>query len=118
MASVGSALLCSLLASFSADVSCKSILWLLPEPRDLSDRKLNALDFLVGLCVGCCCAEDVCCGEACWTWCGGAGGGWVFAVAILRAGGITTLSRVLATRGKRRSGFAMELNSADPCRGN
>jgi uncharacterized membrane protein YdcZ (DUF606 family) len=87
MASVGSALLCSLLASFSADVSCKSILWLLPEPRDLSDRKLNALDFLVGLCVGCCCAEDVCCGEACWTWCGGAGGGWVFAVAILRAGG-------------------------------
>ena len=55
MASVGSALLCSLLASFSADVSCRSILWV-PEPCDLSDRKLKVLDFL-GLWLGRCCAE-------------------------------------------------------------
>lgn len=57
MASVGSALLCSLLASFSADVSVKSSL-LLPAlllPAlfwDLSDRKLKALDFGRCLCGG------------------------------------------------------------------
>jgi hypothetical protein len=71
MASVGSALLCSRLAFFSADVSCKSILWLLPEPRDLAELKLKALGFL-GFSAGFCCAEcnwDACCGGACsWAW--------------------------------------------------
>lgn len=64
MASLGSALLCNLLASFSACVSRKSILWL-PELRDLSDLKLKALDFLAGLC---CAGWDwgVFCGRACW----------------------------------------------------
>jgi hypothetical protein len=68
MASVGSALLCSRLAFFSADVSCKSILWLLPEPRDLSDLKLKVLDFL-GFSAGFCCVEcnwGAGCGGACW----------------------------------------------------
>jgi hypothetical protein len=63
IANVGSALLCSLLASFSADVSCKSILWLL----DLSDLKLKDRDFL-----DCGAGRggseriwDACCGGAC-----------------------------------------------------
>ena len=66
MARVGSALLCSLLASFSADVSCKSVLWVL-EPRDLSDRKLKLLDFRV-CAAGLCCEVGVCFGGKC---CGG-----------------------------------------------
>jgi hypothetical protein len=72
MASVGSALLCSRLASFSADVSCRSVLWV-PEPWDLSDRKLKLLDFRV-CAAGLCCAVDVClggkyCGGICWNCC-------------------------------------------------
>lgn len=43
MAKVGSALVCKRLASFSAAVSCSST-WL-PLRCDLSERKLNVLDF-------------------------------------------------------------------------
>lgn len=88
MATLGSALECSLLASFSADVSWRSSLL---DPCDLSDRKLKDLDLRVwatGLCVtggvclggaclegGCWCAGRYCCccccgGGGCWYWLG------------------------------------------------
>ena len=61
MATLGSALECSLLASFSADVSWRSSLL---DPCDLSDRKLKDLDLRVWVTGFFCVTGGVCLGGA------------------------------------------------------